>query len=158
MLFEVLIISLNVRNFLMQACHLLFFEHALVLDGHYLDEVLDVTMPVVEHTTSEGRACVQIVLTDELEQFLARNRVLNQRELHHIHVAEVVERMVRVVDVGHTARHSCGEVAARLSEHHHATAGHVLAAVVASTLDDGDGSRVSDAEALADLTIDIEFA
>ena len=60
----------------MQTGHLLLFEHPFVLDGYYLDEVFDIAMPVVEHTPCEGTACVQIVLADELEQFLPRNTVL----------------------------------------------------------------------------------
>ena len=35
-------------------------------------------------------------------------------------------------------------------EHDHPAAGHVLAAVVADALDDGEGARVAHAEALAD--------
>ena len=36
-----------------------------------LDEVVYVALPVIEHTTSKSRACVQVVLTNQLEQFLA---------------------------------------------------------------------------------------
>ena len=87
----------------MKSRHFLLFEYALILDGHYLNEVLDVTVPVVEHATCKGRTGMQIVLTDEFEQFLTRDTVLYQRELHHIHVAEIVEGVLRVIDVGHTA-------------------------------------------------------
>lgn len=51
---EFLVIALDVGNLLVQLFHLLLLEHALVLDGHHLDEVLDVAVPVVEHTTCEG--------------------------------------------------------------------------------------------------------
>ena len=83
---------------------------------------------------------MQVMLADELEQLLAAHGVLDEREFHHVHVAEIVERVVLVIDVGDTTTHTCGEVAAGLAEHDHATAGHVFAAVVAGTLDDGDGS------------------
>ena len=142
----------------MQTRHFLLFEHPLVLDWDYLDEVLDVAVPVVEHPPGQGAAGVQVMLADELEQFLARHAVLDQRELHHVHVAEIVERVVGVINVGHAAAHSSGEVAPRPSEHHHATARHILAAVVARALDDGDGPRVAHAEALAHLAIDVELA
>ena len=51
---ESLIIALDVGNLLVQFLHFLLFEHTFVLDGHYLDEVLDVAVPVVEHTACEG--------------------------------------------------------------------------------------------------------
>ena len=97
------------------------------------------------------------MLADKFEQLFAADAVLDQRQLHHIHVAEVVEGVIGVIHVGHTARHACGEVPACLTEHYHATARHVFAAVVARTLDDGDGTRVAYAEALAYSTVDIEF-
>ena len=80
------------------------------------------------------------MLADELEQFFTRDTVFYQRELHHIHVAEIVERVVGVIDIGYAATHTGGEVAPGLAQHHHAAARHVLAAVVACALDDGDGS------------------
>ena len=51
---EFLVIALDVGNLLVQFLHFLLLEHALVLDGHYLDKVLDVAVPVVEHATCEG--------------------------------------------------------------------------------------------------------
>ena len=142
----------------MQTGHLLLFEHPFVLDGYYLDEVFDIAMPVVEHTPCEGTACVQIVLADELEQFLPRNTVLYERELYHIHIAEVVEGMVRVVDVCDATTHAGSEVAPSLAQYHHTATSHILATVVAGTFNYGDGTRVTHTEALAHLTVDIEFA
>ena len=49
-----LIVSLDIGDLLVKLLHLLFFEHAFVLDRHYLDEILDVAVPVVEHATCEG--------------------------------------------------------------------------------------------------------
>ena len=51
---EFLVIALDVGNLLVELFHFLLLEHALVLDWHHLDEVLDVAVPVVEHTTCEG--------------------------------------------------------------------------------------------------------
>ncbi len=51
---ESLIIALDVGNLLVKLFHLLLLEHAFVLDGHNLDKVLDVAVPVVEHATCEG--------------------------------------------------------------------------------------------------------
>ena len=142
----------------MQARHLLFFEHAFVLDRHNLDKVLDVAVPVVEHTSCQGRACVQIVLTNQLQQFFARYAVLNQREFNHIHVAEVVECVIGVVNIGHATTHTGSKVSACLTQHYHTSASHILAAVVAGTFNHSDGTRVTHSEALTYLTIYIEFA
>ena len=83
---------------------------------------------------------MEVVLTDQFQQFLAADTVLDESQFHHIHVTEVVERMVLVIDVGHTATHTGCEVTARLTEHHHATTSHIFTAVIASALDDGDGT------------------
>ena len=123
-----------------------------------LDEVFNIAVPVVEHATCQSGSGVQIMLANQFVKFLARDAVFNQRELHHIHVAEVVETVVGVVDVGDTARHAGGEVSAGLAEHDNASAGHILAAVVAGALDDGYGAGIADAEAFAHLTVDIQFA
>ena len=137
---------------------MLFLQHALILDRHYLDEVFHIVVPVVEHGAGELTACIEIMLADELVQLLAVGAVLDKVDFHHIHVAEVVEVVVLVPYVGHTATHTCGKVAARLAEHYHASACHVLATVVASTLDDSDGTRVAHTEAFAYLTVDIQLA
>ena len=80
------------------------------------------------------------MLAYEFQQFLARDAVLDEVDFNHIHVAEVVECVLGVVNVGHTTTHACSEVAARLAEHHHTTSRHVFAAVVAGSFDDGNGT------------------
>ena len=98
------------------------------------------------------------MLADELVQLLAVVAVIDEVYLHHVHVAEVVEVVVLVPHVGHAARHAGGEVAASLAEHHDTSASHILAAVVARTLDDGSRAGVAHAEALAHLAVDVELA
>ena len=66
--------------------------------------------------------------------------------------------MVGVIDISHAARHACREVAAGLAEHHHAAACHIFAAVVARSLDDGDGPAIAHAEALTDDAVDVQLA
>ena len=124
----------------MKLLHLLFFKHAFVLDGDDLDEVFDVTMPVVEHTACEGRARVQVVLTDQFKQLLTTDTILDQREFHHIHITEVVERVVRVIDVCHATTHTSREVSSCLTQHDNASTSHILTAMVAGALDDCDGT------------------
>ena len=153
-----LIVALDVGNLLVQPSHLFFFEHTFVLNGDNLDEVLNDTLPVVEHTTCEGRTRVQVMLADEFEQFLARYTVFNETEFHHIHVAEIVEGVVWVVDVGNTTTHTGSEVTASLAKYNHTPASHILTTVITSALDDGYGSRVSDAKTLTDLSVDIQLS
>ncbi len=114
-------------------------------------------VPVVEHGAGELTACIEVVLANQLVQLLAVGAVLHEVDLHHVHVAEVVEVVVLVPYIGNTTTHTCGEVTARLTEHYHSTACHVLTAVVAGTLDDGYGTRVAHTEALAHLTVDVQL-
>ena len=152
------IVALHVGNLLLQFLHLFFLEHALVLDRHYLDEVFNVAVPVVEHGTGEFAARVEIVLADELVKLLAVGVFFHEIDFHHVHVAEIVEVVVLVPDVGHAARHTSGEVASRLAKHYHASTRHIFTAVVAGTLDDGNGSRVAHTETFTHLAVDVEFA
>ena len=101
---------------------------------------------------------MQIVLTYQLEQFLPADAVLYQRQFHHVHIAEVVEVVVRVIYIGDASRHSGSEIPSRLAQHNHPPACHILAAVVASALDNGYRSRVAHTEALTYLAIYIQFA
>ena len=66
--------------------------------------------------------------------------------------------MVRVVDVCDATTHAGSEVAPGLAQYHHTATGHILATVVAGTLNHGDGTRVTHTEALTHLTVDIELA
>ena len=147
-----------VSNLLVQLCHLLLLQYALVFYRYNLDELFAVVVPVVEHAACQCTAGVQIVLAYEFEQLLAAYVVLNERELHHVHIAEVVEVVMTVPDVCHTAAHAGSEVSSGVAEHYHATACHVFAAVVAGTLDDGNGTRVAHSEALTHTAVDIELA
>ena len=91
-----LIISLHIRNLLLQLLYLLLLENSLILDWHYLDEILYVVVPVVEHGTGELTACVEIMLTNQLVQLLAIGAVLHEVDFHHIHVTEVIEVVVLI--------------------------------------------------------------
>ena len=98
------------------------------------------------------------MLTDELEQFLATDRIFHKVYLHHIHVAEVVEGVVWIIDISHAATHACCEVPARLSEDNDTPAGHVFATMVACSFDDSNGSTVSHCKTFSHTTVDIKFA
>ena len=76
-----LVIALHIRNLLLQLLYLLLLENSLVLDWHYLDEILYVVVPVVEHGTGELTAGIEIMLTDQLVQLLAIGAVDAKRSM-----------------------------------------------------------------------------
>ena len=113
--------------------------------------------PVVQHPAGQSTAGVQVVLAHQFEQLLAAGTVFHQIYLHHIHVAEEVERVVAVVNICHTAAHTGSKVSARLAEHHDAASGHILTAVVSGTLHHSYGTRVAHSEALAHPAVHIKL-
>ena len=66
-----LIVSLHVGNLLLQLAHLLFLQYLFVFDRYYLDELVDVVCPVVEHDACQLRTGVQIMLPDEFVQLFS---------------------------------------------------------------------------------------
>ncbi len=84
--------------------------------------------------------------------------VVERLERDHLVVDERREHAFDVVDVRDATRHARAEVAPGRAEHDDTAAGHVLAAVVADTLDDGGGTGVAHAEALADDAADVRLA
>ena len=98
------------------------------------------------------------MLADEFVEFLACRAFLDERNLHLIHIAEIIECVFTVPDVSQTSTHTGGEIATYLSKYHYTTAGHILAAMVACTFYHGCGSRVAYTEALAHTTVHIQFA
>src|SRR5439155_18573910 len=64
----------------------------------------------------------------------------------------------RIEDVRHAAAHPGRKIPPRLSEHDHAAARHVLAAMVADALDHGVRPAVSDRESLARDAADVRLA
>ena len=133
-------------------------QNSLVFYWNNLDEIFNIAIPVIEHGTSKFTACVEIMLTDKFVQFLAITTFLNQVYLNHIHVTEIVEIVVLVPHVGNTTTHSGSEISTRFTKHYNTTACHIFATMVASTLDNSNSTRVAHTEALAHLTIDIQFA
>ena len=71
-------------------------------------------------------------------------------DIDELDIEVVLQLARRVVEVGDTAGHTGGDVAAGLAEHDDAAAGHVLAGVVSDALDHRGHARISDAETLAD--------
>mmetsp|Transcript_14229 Transcript_14229/g.43053 ORF Transcript_14229/g.43053 Transcript_14229/m.43053 type:complete len:201 (-) Transcript_14229:3198-3800(-) len=126
-------------------------EDAGVVVGHDADEVGQGGVPGVEDGLGPvGVGGGEVLLDVGLEFVLLGGRG-DGSEADHAGVALVGEDGVGVVDVGDAAAHAGGEVAAGVAEDHEAAAGHVLCAVVAEALDDGEGSAVAHAEPLAGL-------
>src|SRR5215213_10077887 len=161
-------------------------QRAAVLDGHHLDEAVADDRPVVEYLLGPARAGVEEVVGDQLVQPLgvvARHvgehvdaafelhvaamvmeslhelvLLAHRLEVDHRKIAALGEGAVLVEHVSDAARHAGREIAPGLSDDHDDAAGHVLAAMVAGTLDDGDRAGVPDREALAGDAAEVALA
>src|SRR5690606_17878161 len=81
-------------------------------------------------------------------------------DLHQFHGGEIAvhrEAAVFIPDVGDPAGHSRGKVPTRGSENQHASAGHVLTAMVADTFDDGVGTAVAHTEPFGGAAAEVGF-
>src|SRR5579859_2704906 len=78
-------------------------------------------------------------------------------QVDHGLVAELLEAASWVVDIGHPAAHASREIAPRVAKHHDDAAGHIFAAVVAQSFDDGHGAGVSNCKALSGHPFKIGF-
>ena len=104
-------------------------------------------VPVGEQGVRHGRVGVRVVALHHRAQLGRSSSPSGSSSTISVFTRPLDE----VQHVGDPAGHAGGEVAPGRSEHDHAPAGHVLAAVVADALDDGHRAGVADAEALADL-------
>ena len=98
------------------------------------------------------------MLADQFMQFLPVRCLLDKRELHHLHVAEIIEVVVLVPHVSHAATHSGSEITSSFSQYHDPSSGHVFATVVAYTLYHGLHTGIADGEAFAHPSVDIYLA
>src|SRR5437764_1784384 len=123
-------------------------QDALVVEGHDLHPPIEERVPLGENPLGDSRSGSLAVLLHEGTQLF--EVLLGRRlELDHLGVALRREGAVGVEHVRDAAAHARREVAASRTEDDDAAAGHVLAAVVADTLDHRVHARVADAEALA---------
>mmetsp|Transcript_23427 Transcript_23427/g.67264 ORF Transcript_23427/g.67264 Transcript_23427/m.67264 type:complete len:944 (+) Transcript_23427:2462-5293(+) len=113
------------------------------------DEVRHLGVVVVEDPGRHRRARLLAVITQHLPHLIVVNVLLTHREeFDHLHVALDGELLVGVVDISDAAAHAGGEVDARGPQDHHPAASHVLAPVVAHTLNHRRRTRVAHAEPL----------
>src|SRR5690606_38213368 len=112
--------------------------------------------PVLEHPLCHGTPRVGIVGHDhlaELRDILVIGKVL---QLDHLQVTAQRPKFERAVEhIRAAAAHPGREVPARRTENDHASAGHVLTAMISDTLDHGSRPAISNGKTLAGLTANI---
>src|SRR5205807_10416753 len=113
-------------------------------------------LPARKELLGALRARVADMPLEELVRGVARTRDRPRED--EIVVEPEVEEPGRVVDVGLAAAHPGTDVAPEVAEDDDSAVRHVLARVVAGALDDGDGARVADREALAGPSRAVELA
>ena len=94
---------------------------------------------------------------NEPMQLLVVGSFFYERKFYHLHIAEEVEVLVLVPYISNTTTHTGGEVATHASQDDSASAGHILAAVVAGALDNSYRTAVAHAEALTYPAVDIDL-
>src|SRR5512133_162571 len=82
----------------------------------------------------------------------------NRGHIDKLGVADLSKSAVFVQYVGKATAHSGCEVASRLTDNDHSTAGHVFTSVVTNTFDDGRSTTISDSEALSSHAAEECFA
>ena len=112
-------------------------------------------MPVIKHPSCKGRVRVLEVVADKTVQLAVVGHVVDERQLYHLHVAEIIKVAVGIPYICHASAHTGSEVTACGAEHHGASACHVFAAVVAHAFDNSSGTRIAHTEAFADTTVDV---
>jgi hypothetical protein len=130
----------------------LLLDDTLVVGGQNLDETGQSAVEIKQDAGGELRAGVVVVILDQTAQESNLMRVLNAAKLDHLLVDLALEVLVDVENVGNTTRHTGGEVATSAAEAENTTTSHVLATVVAHTLNDGGDTRVTHSETLSGNT------
>src|SRR6516162_2087166 len=118
-------------------------QSLLVEPGH----VADVDQPVAFEIAG-------LMPAPHHDSILARHRL----ELDHGEIAAALEVAVLVEHIGDAARHAGSEVPSRGTDHHHDTAGHIFAAMVAGAFHHGGGAGIAHGEALAADAAEIALA
>ena len=70
-----LVVSLHLRNLLLQFPHLLLLQHLLVFDGDYLDKLIHISVPVIKHRACQVGACIEGV-GDHCCEYMTGGRVV----------------------------------------------------------------------------------
>src|SRR5208337_1331489 len=136
-----------------------YAKHALVLVRIDLDELRLSVCPVFEDPRGARAAGGRPMTRKQVADLLHVSGINKRLEIDAGLVAAANgEVALIVVDVGDAATHAGGEVAPCGTENDDKAVGHVLAAVIAHTLDDGSRSGVADGETLTCDSVQEDFA
>src|SRR5205823_11219959 len=125
--------------------------------GQHADDLRRVFSPALQHPAGQ-RAPGEVAVPLDHSSNHRQLRLGGGTELYHLRVAAAGETAVGIQHVSDAARHPGCEVPPGRTEHHHAAAGHVLAAVVAHGLDYRIDPGVAHAEPLAGDAADVRFS
>jgi hypothetical protein len=134
------------------------FERQSVLARNDCNEVPLRDVPSSELTFRARASSVPGVLLDQAPQKLEVAALSHSREINHRSITLLLELSELIEHERHPAAHTSSEVSARTSEHDDCAARHVLAAMIADSLDYRDRAAVPDSEPLADNSCDVRFA
>src|SRR5208282_3661050 len=133
------------------------FEHHPILSRQYSYKLRSVVVPLVEDPPRDRALRVLQVPHDQRMQLLEFVAIADRTQLDHPGVAARRERAVFVKHVRHTAAHAGREVTAGLAQNHDQAARHVLASMVADSLDDRVRAAVTHRESLAGYAAEERF-
>src|SRR5690242_13454205 len=119
-----------------------------ILAWHHGEEVASRPFPLIEQTLRAGAAGITRVLLDEVTQGVALPEIGDGNQIDHCLVTLLPEQIELVEYECHSTAHAGGKVSAGLAEHDDGAAGHVFAAVIADSFDDGDRAAVAHSESL----------
>src|SRR5579862_3022489 len=134
------------------------FQHALEFMREDFDKTRDHLVPVVEDRFSATAAGQLRMTRDEILYELCILFVEQRLEIDGVKVAALFGEVSTLVeDVGDAAAHASRKISAARAEDEHQSVGHVFAAVIADTFDNGGRSGVADGEALAGDSVEERF-
>src|SRR5436190_2022196 len=97
---------------------------------------------------------IAAMMMQALDRFLLGR---HRRQIDHREIAALGEIAALIENIGDTARHAGGEVASGFADDKNDAAGHVFAAMIANTFDDGDGAGIPHRETLTGDAAQIAF-
>ena len=134
-------------------------QHSLELVREDLDEARGHIVPVVENPLGTAAGRQLQVRQQEISDDYHIRLVEQGLQIDGIEITPLLGKVSALVeDISGTAAHSSSEISAAGAEHQNDAVGHVLAAVVADTLNDRGRSGVADSKAFAGNSVEERFA
>mmetsp|Transcript_45963 Transcript_45963/g.144174 ORF Transcript_45963/g.144174 Transcript_45963/m.144174 type:complete len:512 (-) Transcript_45963:4421-5956(-) len=121
---------------------------SLVVKGEDLNELLSLHLPVVQDRFGNGRSSSCKMFLDVADEFLLVDIAFQTLEVPHglCEVCLVPELTLGIIYPSNSTTHSSRKVLANFSQNDGSASGHVLKSMIATALDDSDGSGVTDCE------------